>query len=119
MFYGWQFVEPEFALRLLLQLEQLFSDPQKWISWPIATNERDEEVKPLDPSATKFSLMGATEKLAHNDYVWPLSGCVDCAVREYLNDLSGDAIIQNKTNYADEMNLIKAAIEELQKEQSK
>jgi len=116
MFYGWDTVEKEQSLALLKKLEALFSDSEKWIYWPIATTSDDIEVAPTDPKATKFSLMGACELFTKQDYESPQSEFVDCATREYLNSLSNDDILHGKTNYDDEMLLIKMAIGELSKD---
>ena len=119
MFHQWRDPEPQHILKLLKQLQSLFSDPNKWISWPLAENYKGEEVKPSDPTAARYCLMGACQLFTETDYTLPLAWFVDCATREYLNDLSGDAIIHNKTTYEDEVRLINEAIEDIQKEINK
>ncbi len=116
MFHKWKDVEPNQALKLLYQLKALFADQAKWISWPLAEDAKGNEIPPTDPKATRFCLMGACEMLTDQDYVLPLAWFVNCAVREYLNDLSADALIHGKTRYEDEVALIEEAILDIEKE---
>jgi len=115
MFHGWKDVDQEQVLHILKKLNALFTNQSRWLFWPLAENDTGNEVKPTDPSATKFSLMGASELFTTQEYEKPLCDFVDCALREYLNDLSGDDIVLGKSNYDIEILVIKMAIEELEK----
>lgn len=115
MFHNWQDVSKNQVLLILKKLEELFSDKDTWLFWPLAENNMGLEVKPTDPTATKFSLMGASELFTTQLYQKPLADYVDCALREYLNDLSGDDLIRGKCEWKDELLLIKMGVEELSK----
>ena len=115
MFQNWRDVNKNQVLLILKKLEALFTDRDTWIFWPIAENNRGIEVKPTDPSATKFSLMGASELYTTQIYKKPLADYVDCALREYLNELSGEDLIRSKCGYEEEIMLIRMAIQEVEK----
>lgn len=117
MFFGWEHVERSQVLNLLIQVRDLFTTPAKWLFWPLAANANDKEVDPLSDQATKWSLMGACDKFT-SVYSSPLAGCVSCATREYLNDLTSDDLIHGKLDYQKEIDLLNLAIEELEKEES-
>lgn len=117
MFFGWESVDRKQVLDLLIQVRELFASPNNWLFWPLATDTNDQEVDPLSDQATKWSLMGACDKLTGN-YSRPLAGCISCAAREYLNDLTSDDLIHGKLDYQKEIDLLNLAIEELEKEVS-
>lgn len=112
-FHGWEQVERAHALVVLKRLQELFSKQERWIEWPLAEDKDGEEVKPSDPTATKFCLLGACELFAARNHSKPLSDFVECAVYEYLDDLSGGEIIKGKTGYAEEFAMIVMATKEL------
>lgn len=117
MFFGWESVDRKHVLDLLLQVRELFASPDNWLFWPLATNANDQEVDPLSDQATKWSLMGACDKFT-SSYSGPLAGCISCAAREYLNDLTSDDLIHGKLDYSKELEVLLLAIEELEKEES-
>lgn len=114
MFHGWP-IEKSQCLKLLKQLLGLYENKDKWIYWPIAVDDNGIEVKPNNPKAVKYSLIGACE-LFTAEYKEPENEFIDCATREFLNDLSNDNLIHGKCDYDEEMDLIKMAIKELEKE---
>lgn len=116
MFYGWEQVTKEQVLNLLLSLRDLFQDESRWINWPLAANALGQEVIPTDPHATAWCLPGATEKLVTEMYLYPLSTFIDCAGREFLNDLSEELLIKGTMDYRQEFALICQGIEELNKD---
>ena len=119
MFHEWSSVNPDQALSLLKALQEFFNKEEKWIEWPLAMNDKDIEVKSNDPTATKFSLLGACELITRSAHKQPLADCVDCATREFLDDLSGGELIKGKMSYAQEMELIIEGIKELETDATK
>jgi|SRR5579885_723514 len=115
MFQNWQDVNKDQVLNILKKLDDLFVDPNKWIFYPNAIDEKGNEVKTTDPKAVKFSLYGASEMFAIQAHSKPLCDFVDCALREYLNELSSDDLVLGKCEYEDERLLIRMGIEELSK----
>lgn len=116
MFYDWKEVEEAHVLHLLIQLQELFSNQENWIYWPKAQDTNGLEVRPTDSKAVKFCLMGACEHFCEKDHAKPLADYIDCATREFLNDLSSNnELLHGKCDYAEEMALISIAIEELSK----
>ncbi len=115
MFLDWKDVEQSHVVGLLSLLQELFSDEEKWVDWPIAVDSHGLEVSPLDTTATRWSMIGATEKLAGLLCEKPLCDFVAVATREYLNDLSDDKLIKGSTSYEDEITLIQLALEDLTK----
>lgn len=116
MFYGWESVQKEQVQLLLSQLIELFSSPDNWIFWPIATNADGFEVEPTSKDAVKWSLMGACEFFTSQHYPEPMSGIISSATREYLNDLSGDDLIHGLLSYEKEMSLLLEAVKDLKEE---
>ncbi len=116
MFLNWEYVEPSFVLRLLQQLQQFFIDPKCWLYWPLAEDGYGHEISPFNPKAMKFCLQGACDYLCAQEYVQPLADCINCATREYLDELSGSDLIHGKCDYETEMALITMAISELIKD---
>lgn len=115
-FHGWEQVEAEQVIALLKRLQELFVSEERWMSWPLAENKDSIEVSPSDPTATKFCLMGACQVLSEKAHAKPLSDFVDCATREFLDDLSGNELIKGKYSWAEEMTLIELGLAELIKE---
>lgn len=115
MFQGWEKVDKAQVLSLLKQLEELFKEKEKWIDWPLSEDEKGIDIKPDDPKAAKFNLMGASELFTSKEYEKPLCDFIDCATREYLNELSGEDLIHGRLDYEHEMLLLRMAIEELEK----
>lgn len=115
MFQDWRDVSDKQVLRILKKLEELFTNEEAWIYWPLAQDKYGNEVKPTDPTAAKFSLMGASELYTTELYNKPLCDFIDCALRDYLNELSGDDLIHGRCDWKDEMLLIKMGIGELEK----
>lgn len=113
-FQGWQDVNNKAALYLLTELHELFSDPSKWISWPLAINAAGEEVNPRSPDAVAWSLMGASTKLAQATYPLPIADFIDCAVRDFLNEISDNKLFGKMLSYDDEYALICLALEHLE-----
>lgn len=113
MFMQWEYVEKTQVLKLLVQLRDFYADENNWIFWPLATDGYGVEVKPTDPKASKWALMGACDLLLDRDYVQPLADCINCATREYLNELSNDDLLHGKCQWKDEFALINKGIEEL------
>lgn len=116
MFLNWEYVEVAHIINLLQQLQQFYIDPNRWCDWPLASDDKGIALSPLDPKATKFCLQGACDYLCAQEYVQPLADCVNCATREYLDELSGSDLIHGKCDYETEMELIAMAISELTKE---
>lgn len=117
MFFGWESVERKQVLDLLIKVRGLFASPDSWLYWPLATDASDQEVSPISVQAMKWSLMGACEMFTEH-YPRPLSACVSCAAREYLNDLTSDDLIHGRLDYQKELDLLNLAIEELEKEEA-
>lgn len=111
MFHHWRDVEQEQVYYVLGQLKDLFSDQKKWIDWPIALDEHNTDVAPTDKSAVKWCLMGASIKFAKEQYGEPLCYFIDCATRNYIEDLSGENIIGKMIPYDKEYELITTAYE--------
>lgn len=117
MFYGWQEVTISHVAGCLEFTCQLLSDPNKWVYWPIAIDSTGAEIEPTSDKATKWSLIGATEKYAFENYERPLADCIACATREFLNDLTENSeLLHGKLQYQEEINLLRLAIEEIQNE---
>ena len=115
MFLDWKDVELSHVIDLLRLLQALYSDEENWIDWPIAVDSNGLEVLPDDPTAIKWCMIGATEKLAALNHEKPLCDFVAVATREYLNDMSDDKLIKGSTSYEDEITLIQLALEDLTK----
>lgn len=115
MFQNWEQVNKEQVLNILKKLDDLFEDPNKWIFYPNAIDENDNEVKTIDPKAIRYSLYGASEMFSIKEHPKPLCDFVDCALREYLNELSSDDLVIGKCEYEDERLLIRMGIEDLSK----
>lgn len=49
---------------LLLAARELLHDPERWTKYAPARNERNEHVKPTDPQACRWCLMGAIAHFA-------------------------------------------------------
>lgn len=113
---SWKGVSREQVLCVLSALKDLFAEKEKWIDWPIATDSSGSEVEPLDERAEKFSLMGASFKIATEKYQTPLANFIDCAVREYLADLEETSIGKMMT-YEEEFTLICTGLELLKEEE--
>ena len=113
MFQGWRDVEQEQVLHVLKKLKELFADKDKWIDWPLAEDETGLEVKPDNPKAVKFCLMGASELFTKQQYEKPLCDYIECAVRDYLNELTNNDLILGKLDYDGEMLALNMGIEEL------
>lgn len=105
MFYGWRDVESEHVIQLLGSVRKMFSDPSAWIAHPRAEDASGNEVSPHSSTAVKWSLLGAGERCAETIFADPLCNYVECAMREYLDDISSGKAIHT-TNYEDEYNLI-------------
>lgn len=105
MFYNWKDVKEADVIFILEKVKDFFADPSKWIYWPIAIDGTGLEVDPLSPKAIKFSLMGALTKFASEKYSLPLGNYIDCAAREFLDDLSDNLLIKG-LSYEDEYALI-------------
>lgn len=116
MFYNWEKVEREQVLTVLRSLKALFSDPLNWIYWPTAVDSNDLPVEPTNDQAIKWSLMGATDMLSHLHYDKSIAQFIDCAAREYLNDISDDELIHGRLSYLEEISLIDLGIEDLTNE---
>lgn len=116
MFQSWKNVEEQQVLYVIKNLKTLFADKNTWIDWPIAVDLNGNEVSPLSLKATKWSLIGASTKIAAEKYNPPLSDYVDCATREFLLDLSDDNSIGKLVPYDDEYALICLGYEYLTKE---
>ena len=106
MFHYWRDVSQEQVYYVMGQLKDLFAVQNKWMDWPIALDEHNTEVSPTDPSAVKWSLMGASIKFAKEKYGEPLCYFIDCCVRDYLGDLSGENLIGKMVPYEKEYELI-------------
>lgn len=116
MFLGWEQVTREQVLKNLHSLRELFSIETNWITWPLAENLSGVEADPSSPEAIRWCLAGASEKLTKQSYPAPLSDFIDCATRDYLNDLSDENLIKGNLTYQDEFALICLAIDDLEKE---
>jgi hypothetical protein len=115
-FHDWEQVSKEQVFFVLGELKTLFSDRETWIDWPEALDEHGITVEPLDEYARKFSLSGASFKIAASKYPSPLSNFVDCAVRDYLSDMTNEGLIGKLLSYEDEYALICLGYESLMKE---
>jgi hypothetical protein len=115
VFHGWQYVEQEQVLWLLRELKDFFADPSKWVYHPQAVDQFGLETNPIALAASKWSLMGAGQKLAEEKYGAELARYIDCAAREYLNDLVDGKLIKGMT-YDDEYALLCLGLEQLERE---
>jgi hypothetical protein len=119
MFYDWRYVERVQVLELLKQVRDLFTDPNKWVDWPIAVNAFGQEVSPCDvQTCVMWSLMGAIDMFSSHTHPKPLNGFVASAARDYLDDLSDNKLFKEMLSYDDEFALICLAVEELEEEES-
>lgn len=115
MFCDWEQVTKDQVLNLLLLLRDFFIDRGVWITWPLAENQKGYEVDPASPEAVRWCLSGASEKITKALYQAPLSGFIDCATKDFLNELSDESLIKGSLSYEDEFALICLAINELEK----
>ena len=115
MFYNWRDVNREDVVYLLEKLKSFFADESNWVFWPIAVDDNNIEVDPMVPNARRWSLMGASQKFSTEKFGLPLANYVDCATRDFLNDLSDDLLIKG-LSYQDEYALICLGHEFLLKE---
>ncbi len=113
MFQEWKDVDEEQVLFVLKEIHTLFSNPNNWIEWPLAINEKGIEVLPSSADAKKWSLMGASIKYASSNYPSPLSDYIDCALRDFLNEISDDARLKSFLSYDDEFAIISLGLEKL------
>lgn len=119
MFYDWQEVTVDHVAGCLEFVCQLYSNPNNWIYWPTAVDLNGLEVEPTSPEAIKWSMIGATEKYAMENFPRPLADCIACATREFLNDLSdSNALLHGKLQYQDELELVKLGVEEIKNEKN-
>lgn len=116
MFYSWRDVEKEHVIYVLEKVKKLFSDQSNWIDWPVAINAAETNIDPCSPDAKKWNLMGALVKFGVEKYSQPLADYIDCATREFLNDLSDESLIKGNLNYEDEYALICLGLEYISKE---
>ena len=105
MFYEWARVEREDVILLLSAVKKLFADPDKWVFWPRAENSNGQEVSPHSDDAVRWCLLGAAERCAETLFDKPICDFVECAMRDFLNDLSDDKLSHGMT-YDDEYALI-------------
>ena len=104
-FYGWKHVEQEHVAILLGAVKKVFADPNKRLLWPRAENESGQEISPFSTEASKWSLLGAGEMCATAIFSNPLDRYVECAMRDFLDDISDGKSIHGMT-YEDEFALI-------------
>jgi hypothetical protein len=116
MFLGWQSVSEEQVISILSDLQIIFSDKDNWIDFPISIDKNGSEVDPLSQEADKFSLMGASYRLAKEKYP-EIAQFVDCATREMIFEMT-DGKWRN-LSYEEEIGYINSAIEFLKKEKEK
>lgn len=116
MFLGWEQVTREQVITNLRSLKDLFSIESNWITWPEAENASGKETNPSSPDAVRWCLSGASEKITRLSFPIPLCDFIDCATREYINDLSDETFIKGILSYQDEFALICLALDELEKE---
>src|ERR1700722_8262637 len=116
MFQGWKEVSREQVLYVLSQLELIFADQDNWLDFPEACDEHGNSISPMDSKVVKWSLSGASERIAREKFDHLLSAFVDCATRDFLSDLYEESLIGKMLPYADEYALICLAYEHLSKE---
>jgi hypothetical protein len=114
--FGWDAVEKQHVIDILLALKDFFSDKERWTDFPPAEDKNGVVVDPSSDQAVRWSLMGAGEKLGVPLFGLPLANYVECATRELLDDLT-DGKHAHGMSYDDEYALICLAIEDLTKEQ--
>lgn len=113
MFQKWKDVEKHHVEKTLILLKDFYSTKDNWIEWPIAVNAVGHAVSPLSSEAVKWALMGASLKLATENFPSPLCNFIDCATRDYLKFLSDDKILLERTSYEDEYIWICLALEDI------
>jgi len=118
MFQDWDSVEKEQVLLILKKVLQLYQDKSKWIDGPIALGNGGMLVEPRSLTANKWSLLGAIDKFAYEEFAELQAGCVACATRDYLNVISKrDRIWKMCLSYREEIKIISDAVYKLSNEE--
>lgn len=113
MFLDWESINQEQVVNHIRELKKFFKDDSRWLSWPEAQDDKGNTIDPFSEKAFKYSLMGASIKIAKQNHPNNLvvAGCLDCATREYLNTLCDDKL--NELTYKEEISVINKALEKL------
>lgn len=109
-FYKWKFVNKDQVIKVLEELKQLYSDPSKWVSYPLAININNQKIDIFNIEAVAWSSLGATTLISNK--LFPSVGeYVCCATREFLDDLSNHKLFKQKLSYQEEYDLICSGLE--------
>ncbi len=90
---------------MLAGVKRLFADPDQWIVFPRAEDASGLSVPPGSSQAVRWCMLGAGERCAEAIFDKPLSDYVECAMREFLDDIS-DGKFEKGMSYDDEYALV-------------